>query len=239
MFLRIALLCIACGALALSRVLVVQNEYPIPRFASLAWFGASDSSAVSSQSGYGKALTASGGASSHIKIKSRSPGSKNLGPLSRLSTMRHRLATQLLGSYTEGVGEMKKKIGARIPRAWLQRRRQQKDGGRWKGESLAPRQTAHESPVGTTIRLPVMSMQCHVALNHGVYMLSDACLIFVMFVTGLDFAQQLAKRLSLGKGVVAANKGQQGMDDKVRETLRRLEEEGLEALSEESWRYAV
>lgn len=136
MFLRIALLCIACGALALSRVLVVQNEYPIPRFASLAWFGASDSSAVSSQSGYGKALTASGGASSHIKIKSRSPGSKNLGPLSRLSTMRHRLATQLLGSYTEGVGEMKKKIGARIPRAWLQRRRQQKDGGRWKGESF-------------------------------------------------------------------------------------------------------
>lgn len=57
-------------------------------------------------------------------------------------------------------------------------------------------------------------------------------------MAGLDFAQQLAKRLSLGKGVVAANKGQQGMDDKVRETVKLLEEEGLEALSEDKWRYA-
>lgn len=109
------------------------------------------------------------------------------------------------------------------------------------GRVSPPRHARQPMNLQQALRFDYLSCPCNAT---WLYNMECTCVLLpvssaVMFVAGLDFAQQLAKRLSLGKGVVAANKGQQGMDDKVRETLRRLEEEGLEALSEESWKYVT
>lgn len=176
MFLRLALIFIACGAFVFSRVLVVQND-PYPFGGISLYVGGGPSSSGNAAA---KALAATGGGASTYGVGVKSVD--RAGPFSRMAALRTRLAAQV-GSCADGVGRIGREIGSRLPRL----RSQTQPDIRW-GQK------------------------------------------------GLDFAQQLAKRLSGRQRELSEGQAKGGMDARHAELVRQLEEEGETALSEDNWR---